>query len=74
MVQYLMNCMTHRSFDNFIFSNYQNETHFSIEFMSGETYKTDKMRKDNFQRDSQGNGFEHGCLDRTEKSDFWSGP
>ena len=57
MVQYLMNFMTHRSFDNVIFSNFQNETRFSIQSMPGETYKTDQMRENNFQRDSQGNGF-----------------
>ena len=78
MVQYLMNCMTHCSFDNviynlrLIFYNFRNETRFSFE--SGETYQTDQMCEDNFQRDSQGNGFEHACPDRTEKSDFWSGP
>ena len=58
--------MIHRSFDNVIFFNFQNETRFSIEFMSGETYKTDKMRKDNFQRDSQGIGF--GVQKRTGRT------
>ena len=56
MVRYLMNFMTHRSLDNVIFSNFRNETLFSIEFMSGETYKTLQMCEDNFQRDSQGTG------------------